>query len=38
MTTGDTTEFEATSQDDATTQYLETVTSNLLVWPKSGRG
>lgn len=32
LMTGDTTTYRASSQDDAVAQYLDTVTSNLLVW------
>ncbi len=35
LMTGETTTFEATSEADATAQYLDTVTSNLLVWQDS---
>jgi hypothetical protein len=33
--TGGTTTFEATSEADATAQYLDSVASNLLVWQDS---
>lgn len=32
LMTGDTTTYRASSQDDAIAQYLDTVTSNMLVW------
>lgn len=32
LTTGDTTTYRASSQEDAIAQYLDTVTSNVLVW------
>lgn len=36
LMTGDTTTYRASSQDDAIAQYLDTVTSNILVWEVTG--